>query len=42
MTPSPVTLGVGNTLYDDPKTILLMGDAADTARELTAAIQKKR
>jgi NAD(P) transhydrogenase subunit beta len=34
--------GVGNTLYDDPKTILLMGDAADTARELTAAIQKKR
>lgn len=34
--------GVGNTLYDDPKTILLMGDAADTARELTATIQKKR
>ncbi|MCF8087139.1 MAG: NAD(P)(+) transhydrogenase (Re/Si-specific) subunit beta [Desulfotignum sp.] len=33
--------GVNNTLYDDPKTILLMGDAAATARELTAAIQKR-
>jgi len=32
--------GVDNTLYDDPKTIVLMGDAAATARELTAAIQK--
>jgi H+-translocating NAD(P) transhydrogenase subunit beta len=34
--------GVDNTLYDDPKTILLMGDAAATARELTAAIKKNR
>lgn len=32
--------GVGNPLYDDPKTILLMGDAAATARDLTAAIKK--
>ncbi|MDZ7666823.1 MAG: NAD(P)(+) transhydrogenase (Re/Si-specific) subunit beta [Desulfotignum sp.] len=33
--------GVDNTLYDDPKTILLTGDAADKARELTGAIKKK-
>jgi NAD(P) transhydrogenase subunit beta len=33
--------GVENTLYEDPKTILLTGDAADTARVLTKAIKKK-
>ncbi len=32
--------GVDNILYDDPKTILLMGDAAATARDLTAAVKK--
>jgi NAD(P) transhydrogenase subunit beta len=32
---------VDNTLYGDPKTILLTGDAADTARNLTGAIKKK-
>lgn len=32
--------GVDNTLYNDPKTILLTGDAAATARDLTAAIKK--
>jgi NAD(P) transhydrogenase subunit beta len=38
---NPGYSGVDNTLYGDPKTILLTGDAADTARNLTGAIKKK-
>jgi NAD(P) transhydrogenase subunit beta len=39
---NPGYSGVDNTLYDDPNTILLTGDAAETARNLTAAVKKKR
>ncbi len=38
---NPGYSGVDNTLYDDPKTIVLTGDAADTARDLTKAIKKQ-
>jgi NAD(P) transhydrogenase subunit beta len=38
---NPGYSGVDNTLYDDPKTILLTGDAAATARELAGAIKKR-
>ncbi|MCA1792743.1 MAG: NAD(P)(+) transhydrogenase (Re/Si-specific) subunit beta [Desulfobacteraceae bacterium] len=32
--------GVENTLYDNPKTIMLPGDALATARDLIAALKK--
>ncbi len=33
--------GVENTLYNNPKTIMLIGDALATARDLTAALKKR-